>query len=138
MGSWTRLRRKTAAWLALIAMLAGALLPTVSHALASARGEAWTAVCTAYGVRWVAADASGDAVSAATTADPRSLPGTAAPSDHCPYCAHASHSPALPPASHDALRLAANASPMPALFLHAPRTLFAWRGAQPRAPPLHA
>ena len=135
MAPWIRLRRKTTAWLALFAMLAGAVLPTVSHALASARGEAWMAVCTAQGVRWVAADAATDSAGDSAQADSQGLPGSAVPSDHCPFCAHAGHTPALPPASQDALPPAANASPMPALFLHAPRTLFAWRGAQPRAPP---
>lgn len=142
MTPWSRLRRKTAAWLALIAMLAGALLPTVSHALASARGETWTAVCTAQGVRWMAADAASDwsfdAALRATSAGSQGVPGTAAPWDPCPYCTHASHTPALPPASHDARPPAADASPMPALILHVPRTLSAWRGAQPRAPPFLA
>jgi len=135
MDPWSRVRRKTAAWIALVAMLAGTLLPTVSHALASARGEAWTAVCTAQGVRWVAADAIPDGAGDAAASTEPILPASTAPSDLCPVCSLSVHLPGLPPASTDAVPPDANASPMPGLFRHAPRTQFAWLGALPRAPP---
>src|SRR5262245_31384367 len=46
-------------WLALVAMLALAVLPTLSHALAFARGgAAWAEVCTPQGMRLVAVDAA--------------------------------------------------------------------------------
>ncbi|MFO1286752.1 MAG: hypothetical protein U1F49_09600, partial [Rubrivivax sp.] len=53
---WVRSRLKTGAWLASIAMLALALLPTVSRALAasspasSASSALWAEVCTTQGV----------------------------------------------------------------------------------------
>jgi len=129
-------RKTAAAWLALFAMLAGALLPGLSQALAAARGEAWSAVCTAQGVRWVMAATADSAVDSAagSMADPGAPSSTVTP-EHCPYCTPSGHAPALPPAASDALPQPPRASPAPALVLHAPRAQFAWRGAQPRAPP---
>jgi len=137
-------RKMAAAWLALFAMLAGALLPGLSQALASARGEAWSAVCTAQGVRWVmaaASDSATDSAANSTTdgaANPAADPGaplSTVAAEHCPYCTPSGHAPALPSAAPEALPQPARSTQAPALFLHAPRTLFAWRGAQPRAPP---
>lgn len=124
-------------WLALVAMLALALLPTVSHAIAFAAmdsrgGVAWAEVCTPQGMRLVAVDA-------AQPAADRSAPVQAAGHlEHCPLCALGADLPALPPAPPAALPLPLAAADPPPLFLHAPRTLFAWRSAQPRGPPLFA
>ena len=116
-------------WLALAAMLALALLPTLSHALAFARGgAAWAEVCTPQGMRLVSVDTA----QAADTGTPVQAAGHL---EHCPLCALGADLPALPPAPPAALLLPLGAAAMPALFLHAPRTLFAWRSAQPRGPP---
>lgn len=116
-------------WLALVAMLALALLPTLSHALAFARGgAAWAEVCTPQGMRLVAVDAA----QAAETGAPVQVAGHL---EHCPLCALGADLPALPPAPPVALPLPLAAADPPPLFLHAPRTLFAWRSAQPRGPP---
>ena len=116
-------------WLALVAMLALALLPTVSHALAFARGgAAWAEVCTPQGMRLVSVDAA----QAVDTGAPVQAAGHL---EHCPLCALGADLPALPPAPLAALPQPLGVAPMPALFLHAPRTLFAWRSAQPRGPP---
>ncbi len=125
MNSWRRLHRKLSAWLALFAMLAAALLPTVSHALVAAGGGEWTEVCTMQGVRWVA--------DRATPGD-ETAPASALALEHCAYCTHSGHQPGLP-TPHDAVLVVQGASEAPAPFLHAPRTLFAWCSAQPRAPP---
>jgi len=133
MNGWRRPHRKTAAaWLALFAMLAAALLPGLSQALASARGEAWSAVCTAQGMRWVMVSAAD--ITAPSTAEPATPSSPVAP-EPCPYCTPSGHAPALPPAAPEASPEPPRATQAPALFLHAPRTLFAWRSAQPRAPP---
>ncbi|MBK9135162.1 MAG: DUF2946 domain-containing protein [Betaproteobacteria bacterium] len=129
-----RTHRKTAAWLALLAMLAAALFPAVSHALAAARGEAWSPVCTAQGVRWVSDTATTGDETGGETGDEAPAPAARA-FEHCPFCTQAGHTPALPRASIDAPLPTASASPLPPLALQAPRTLFAWRSAQPRAPP---
>jgi len=116
-------------WLALAAMLALALLPTVSHALAFVRGgSAWAEVCTPQGMRPVPVDAS----QAVDTGAPVQAAGHL---EHCPFCALGADLPALPPAPAAALPLPLGSAEPPALFLHAPRTLFAWRSAQPRGPP---
>ena len=116
-------------WLALVAMLALALLPTVSHALAFARGgAAWAEVCTPQGMRLVAVDA-------AQAADNGAPAQAAGHLEHCPLCALGADAPPLPPAPPAALRLPVAGAEPPPLFLQAARTLHAWRSAQPRAPP---
>jgi hypothetical protein len=56
--------------------------------------------------------------------------------DHCPWCMHRADGAAPPPpalaANLDLLHLS---FAVPRLFLQAPRPLFAWSAAQPRAPP---
>jgi hypothetical protein len=115
-------------WLALMAMLAMALLPTVSHALASSQAlsSGWTEVCTPQGTQWVAQDGTplGDAAPSASA-------------DHqldCPYCRPSSVIAGLPPVPAVWLPPVSGQAE-PALFFHAPRTLFAWASAQPRGPP---
>ena len=54
---------------------------------------------------------------------------------HCPYCtAHAS-AIGMPPVTISVPALMAFGQAVPELMLVAPRTLFAWTTAQPRAPP---
>ena len=123
-----RKRLRSFVWLALVAVLAMALLPTVSHALASSQSlsSGWAEICTPQGTQWVAEDGS--------------LAGDAAPvvgADHqldCPYCRPSSVIAGLPPVPTVWLP-AVSGQAEPALFFHAPRTLFAWASAQPRGPP---
>lgn len=108
-------------------MLALALLPTVSHALAFAQGgkSAWAEICTPQGMMVVAVEsAPGD----------EGIP-VAAHLEHCPYCAQAATTLGMPPAVATAPALPLAAIEPPALFLNAPRAPFAWAAAQPRAPP---
>ncbi|HSV46035.1 MAG TPA: DUF2946 domain-containing protein [Ramlibacter sp.] len=117
--------------LALLAMLALAVLPTVSHALAASGGPiGWAEICTPQGARLVAVDAS--------EGTPSVPADVAAHLEHCPFCVPAFGALGLPPASALALGLALTSAEPPPLFLHAPRAPHAWRSAQPRAPPLHA
>jgi hypothetical protein len=116
-----RVRRlqRWAACIALVAIGALALLPTVSHALAGARSEAaaLAAICTPQGLKELPSDAP-------------------APSfEHCALCTLAADAPPLVPAQPALALPAGGAAAVPALFLHAPRTLHAWAAAQPRAPP---
>jgi hypothetical protein len=125
----TRRHLRPVTWLALWAMLAMTLLPTVSHALAFARGDAgrWAEVCTPQGLRLVAVD---DAAGPSKG----SLPTAAGHLEHCPFCALGADAAAPPPAPLALLQLPP-ATFEPPLLLPAPATLFAWRKAQPRGPP---
>ena len=109
-------------WIALVAIWALALLPTLSQALASATGErAWAEVCTAQGTRWVALD------------DAAPEPGPAGVLEHCPFCGV---TPALGlPPPPVAWRLAAAVHERPvAAGLAVPKPL-AGLDARPRGPP---
>ena len=114
--------RRLALWIATLAILFGTLAP----AALSAAGGAWAEVCTASGARWVRV---GDATPGDLPADTGHVLG------HCPLCSL--HTPTLgpPPALESGLPLATASFAVPALFLAAPRPLFAWLSAQPRAPP---
>lgn len=111
------------AWLAVFALT---LLPSLTRVVNAATQGGWVEVCSAQGMRWVAPDG---------TVSERGPAGQiAAHGEHCPLCGAGA---AAPP-------IAAAASALPPLgetfvaplFLHAPRPLFAWSSAQPRAPPL--
>jgi hypothetical protein len=107
-------------------MLALALLPTLSHALAAARGDAlagWAEVCSADGTRRAAS--GGDSA----PASPLDHFG-----QHCPFCAHGGVDLAPPVAQDFAVAAVAGDTRAP-LFRPAPAPAFAWRGATPRGPP---
>ena len=113
-----------ATWLAIFAMLGLALAPTVSHALtASGPGNPWAEICSVAGGKVVVADAAG-----ASSAEAGTHLG------HCPLCGQIGSAPVLPSAEFVPVRID-GAEHRPALFFHAPRPLFAWAAAQPRAPP---
>ena len=121
--------RRLAAGLATFAMLLAALAPAVTSALAASRDQhvRWTAVCTADGARLVAVPTDADGVPVA----PKSHQA-----DHCPFCAPFGADAAFPPPAAVTIAFAASEPPVPPLFLLAPRPLFAWASAQPRAPPI--
>lgn len=126
-----RRRQPVLAWIAILAVLAMALLPAVTHALTHLRGDnaTWVEVCTPQGMRLVSLASSEPA-----PADPVPLQA-AGHLEHCPLCTLSQQLPALPPADIPALPLLLEAQARPRLFLHAPHTLHAWRSAQPRGPP---
>lgn len=117
--------------LALVAMLALALLPTVSHALAASRAAGnWTEVCSPQGLRLSAA---GDAGVAGERGDPG---GAGAHLEHCPFCAPSASALGMPSAYRGAPLLARHDAAPPPRALEAPRRPQAWHSAQPRAPPV--
>ena len=129
-----RLHLRPLTWIALVAIWALALLPTLSHARAHAQEQGaggWAEVCTQQGPKRVAVDADGRLVD--TVIDTAAT--GAAHLQHCPLCALSFDAPLLPTAAPAALSLAIASAAPPAAFLHAPRTLHAWRSAQPRGPP---
>lgn len=121
-----RLHLRPATWLALIAVLALAFAPTVSRALAFANGEAaWAEVCTPLGMKLQSVAAAGEEAPAADLGQV----------EHCGFCGFSAGAAPLPVLPTQGLVLAAAVQARPSLFLQAPRTLFAWLSAQPRAPP---
>jgi hypothetical protein len=130
--TFRRRSRLRIAWLALAAMLAGALAPGLSHAMraASAPGT-WGEICRAMPGAALAGVADADPAAP----DPQRL--GEGPQD-CPFCLpHGGH-PAPPPAQRTAVPAGPVASALPRLFLLAPSASYPWRAAQPRAPPVNA
>lgn len=76
------LRRRWVVWLAVLVAMLGALVPTVSHAVAWSQGSVapWVEVCTDAGMRWV----GGNASQAPLESPPGQEPTAAAA--HCPFC----------------------------------------------------
>lgn len=121
------------AWLAALAVLWGALLPVVSHAVAAHQSSTsgWVEVCTATGMAWVAS-----ADDALPSQSDSSAPGMNMAG--CDWCA--THSPLAgwPAVAQPSVAPLALAPQVPAAFLNAPRPLFVWAAAQSRAPPVSA
>jgi len=123
-----RAARDFAAWIACIAVLMAALAPAISQAVATrADGpQGWTEVCTTQGMQRILIQGA------------PALPDAPAPEhfsfEHCPFCLTHAGVAVLPPVP---IRLPASVGrdSLPALFLDAPRPLFAWLSAPSRAPP---
>jgi len=132
--------RQLGAWIALWAVFALAIGPTLSHAINQIRGHSgeFAEVCTTRGIERVAFPSDSDVTGLVTAADSTSLP---APHDlsleHCPLCGLSGHS-LMPSPSSLILKLPALSDAPPRLFLLAPRLLFAWLQARPRGPPQHS
>lgn len=116
-----------ASWVAVLALLMAALAPAISHALRTRDGASAIEVCSSLGARWVLPDGS--------STDPVPPAGQGHPFEHCPYCSLHSQALAIPPAPAVLTPAIATAELLPLAFPAAPLTLFAWVGAQPRAPP---
>jgi hypothetical protein len=123
-----RRRLHTVTWFALVAMLALALAPSISYALARVQGEdsRFAEVCTPQGLQRVPLDADGPAA-----------PVTGGVHlEHCAFCGlGGGDGAALPPAplAGPAQPLAEAAAPGAPHAL--PRTLAAWSSPPTRAPP---
>jgi hypothetical protein len=115
-------RHALCAWIALLAILFGALAPTLSHAFVPARAQPVDfPICGSLG-HTAAVKAPG-------------LPEPAGyPFKHCPYCVDQHHAPALLPQAPAAL-VAIGGHVLPPLFYAAPTPLFHWTAPQSRAPP---
>jgi hypothetical protein len=133
----TRTTRRMTAWIASFAILLATLAPSISHAVAAAKGipNGWTEVCTVAGAKLVKLD---DASASKEISKP---PSKSAPAqkmshfEHCPFCLSHALALGLPPGADFVMPVVAGTSVVPSLFYHAPRPLFAWVAAQPRAPP---
>jgi hypothetical protein len=117
------------AWLACLAILFNALIPSISHALAWQSGTPGQAeICTVEGTKVI------------SLAAPHSGKAPAVPDlkafQHCAYClTHAGSSGLLPQAAAVPVFLDGH-DLYPPLFYQAPQPLFSWIAANPRAPPV--
>ncbi|MFY7905594.1 MAG: DUF2946 domain-containing protein [Burkholderiaceae bacterium] len=121
------------AWLVALAVLWGAWLPVVSHAVAAhqSKGTGWVEVCTATGMAWVASAEEGAASQSDNSTPGMNMAG-------CDWCA--THTPLLgvPKAAQPSVAPTAFGVEVPAACLQSPRPLFVWAAAQSRAPPVSA
>ena len=134
-----RFRKRLYAWLAIVAMLVAALAPAVSRAAADESGRFLIDVCSAGGTHQVLISSaeSGLYLDAILLGGDDSDDSSAQSLSACPYCCSHALGVGLPPPATKALLLNGGVSErLPRLFLVAPRPLFAWSPASPRAPPL--
>ncbi len=117
--------RRYAAWLAFLAILFAALVPSVSRAMIPADGGNWAEVCTMQGAKFVKVGDDGGQPSG----------DGAQHLEHCPFCFTQHDAAGLPPTPAPMLHPAAGSMIYPPLFYQAPRRLFIWSAAQSRAPP---
>jgi hypothetical protein len=125
----TRATHRFAAWLAMLAMVLGALAPTVAQAVVVAQGgQGWVQVCSASGMVWVQTDAlevAGEATGQKPMADA---------SRHCPWCSLQGAAGLPPDVSPQPLAPAPRAErPLAPPVASAPSTH--WPAAPSRAPP---
>lgn len=115
-------------WIAMLAILFGALAPTVSHALAAGQpADSSMMLCTVSGYQMIKAPA-----------DDSKAPADAKSMQHCAFCTLHGGADALPAAPTLALVLSTGRDIYPPLFYSAPRSQHTWSAAQQRAPPFLA
>lgn len=125
-----RMRRRFAAWLAIVAMLLGALAPTIAQArMGGSQRADWLEICTTTGMVWVQADAG----ERSQKTDGQPYGADASP--HCPWCTLHSGASGLPPVQAVTVVPVPPAEQPPA-FYRAPLTDTVWATARSRAPPL--
>jgi hypothetical protein len=132
--SFIRHQLRAWTWAALLAVLALALLPTISRAWglgAEPVGvHAMVEVCTTDGLRMVPI-AEGEAA-------PHTPAHHADALERCAHCVLGAAPLVLAPVAFVWQVPDPRAQALPALFWQAPHTLHVWAAAQPRAPPTHS
>jgi len=135
----SRIVERFGVWAALWAMIAMAIMPTISHAIvrfsAPAGAPMVMEVCTTRGVERISMASGLQLTDPSKDVESKTLPASHdLNAEHCPMCGQSVHS-ALPPPSQSVLKLPGLSDAPPRLFLLAPRPLFAWLQARPRGPP---
>lgn len=117
------------AWIATVAILMAALMPSISHAvLAGSHQPAWAEVCSMDGMKMVQVGTAETPVS--------SIPGKLAlHAEHCPFCSLHAGALGMPPVHEFTVPAATLVAGPPALFYQSPAPQFIWSAAQSRAPP---
>lgn len=129
----SRLHRRFTAWVALLALVLGALAPTVTQAMVAGGDRAdWLEVCSVSGMVWIKAD-TGEV----RDHSPDGGQTGSDASQHCPWCTlHGGAAGA--PVVHVLPDLSVRLTEAPPAFYFAPLTATVWAKAQSRAPPLTA
>ena len=135
----SRVVERFGVWAALWAMIAMAIMPTISHAMVRFSGPSgpamMTEVCTTRGVERISVDPGLQSTDPSKDAGSNSLPASHdLNAEHCPMCGQTGYS-GMPPPSQSLLKLPGLSDAPPQLFLLASRPLFAWLQARPRGPP---
>lgn len=131
--SFLCVHRRFTTWLALLAMVMGALAPAAAQAVVASTDRAqWVEVCSASGMLWVKAE--GLAAAGADLADHDTGGPLADTRMHCPWCSLHGGAAGLPPAP-TALELTSPQSEPPPAFFHAALLCRVWALAHARAPP---
>ncbi|WP_409031744.1 DUF2946 domain-containing protein [Janthinobacterium sp. CG_23.3] len=128
-------------WIALFAVLLNALAPSVSHAVAAARGPApaWE-MCSADRTGYAGPASAAFAAFVAAEQPPAAAApeGSGKAGEHCAYCLPHAGDFALAPAVAAPAGVVGRHPPHPFLLYRAPRPLTAWSAARPRGPPAPA
>ena len=116
----------------MMALVLGALAPTLAHAWVSAADEGqWIEVCSASGMVWLRADGSDASADAAGNTD---MP-MADMAQHCPWCSLHGASSGLPPDLPVAFVAVQAGADVP-VWRGSALVVQVLTGALPRAPPL--
>ena len=130
--SCLRRMQKLLSWFVCLTILTAALMPALTQAVRAGTGQDWIEVCSTMGSKFVRIGAA-----AADGGSQDEPVGQAM--QQCSFCALHVTALGLPPTPPAAVFIVLPLSfGPPELFYTAPRPLFAWARAQPRAPPLHA
>lgn len=126
-----RLYRRFIAWLAMLALVLGALAPTVTQAMVShGERDGWLQICSVSGMVWVKADAAQPDDQQPASGAPQSNV-----SQHCAWCTLHGGAAGLPAADLPSV-LPVHLIELPPAFFFEPIAAALWAPAQSRAPPL--
>lgn len=129
------LYRRIVAWVALLTLVWGALVPTLTQAMVTGTGGDrlhWLQVCSTSGMVWVRAD-TGER----SNQSPRSEHPMGDVKQHCPWCTLHTGAAGLPPTAYS-VALSPQPTDLPPAFDRRPPVAAVWAPAQSRAPPLIA
>lgn len=130
---FSRVHRRFTTWLALLAMVLGALAPTVAQAMVASPDRApWVEVCSVSGMVWVKIDTED---TASAPHDDQAPMRDAA--QHCAWCSLHGGAAGLPPVMAMA-EPAPRQTDLPPAFYRAVTRSGTWAPPQARAPPRSA
>jgi Protein of unknown function (DUF2946) len=125
-----RLHRRFTAWLAMLALVMGALAPTVTQAMVAGGESAdWLEICSVSGMAWVKADTG----EVRDRQPDGGAPGGGA-SQHCAWCTLHGGTAGLPAVSA-VIALPVRLTDRPPAFYLAPMAASVWMPALSRGPP---